>query len=285
MDAAERNTTIDTLQDVFTSLTELGSSLTDEQWKTPTDLPNWTVQDNLSHLVAIERMLEGLPGTDHLASETAHVRNPIGESNENEVDARRALTGAVVLREWNEITETRMATLRSADDAYFDAAAMTPTGPGTVADFLHVRVLDCWVHEQDMRRVLGLPGHDSGRAAEHTVDRLIRTIPIVVGKRAGAPEGSTVVIELTGPVHRSVVATVTDGRARLVDTVPTTVLTTLTMDSNTFVCVATGRRTAEVTVRADGVDSLAPDPDQRRVTVEGDTALGTAVADALNMMI
>lgn len=281
MDATERNATIDTLDDVFNSLSELGSRLTEDQWKSPTDVPRWTVQDNLSHLVAIERVLEGLPGTDHRANDTSHVRNPIGEANEHEVDVRRSMSGAAVLDEWREITARRMATLRSADDAYFDAPAMTPTGPGTTADFLHIRVLDCWVHEQDMRRAVGIPGHDNGRAAAHTIGRLIRTIPIVVGKRAGTPEGGTVVIRLTGPVEQTITCTVTDGRARLVDQTPEAVLCTLSMDSNTFTCLATGRRTA--VIATDGSD--AADPDQRRVRVEGDVALGTAVAEALNMMI
>jgi uncharacterized protein (TIGR03083 family) len=281
MDRDERNATIDTLEEVFVSLSELGADLTEEQWKTPTDLPHWSVQDNLSHLIAIERMLEGLPGTAHRASATDHVRNPIGEANENEVDARRSLSGAEVLTEWRDITARRMATLRSADDAYFAAEAMTPTGPGTVADFLHIRVLDCWAHEQDMRRALGRVGHDDGRAAALTIDRLVRTIPIVVGKRAGTPEGGTVVIRLVGPIERTIVATVVDGRARLGTEVPADALTTLTMDSTTFTCLATGRRRAVISTG----DVTMPDPDQFRVRVDGDIALGTAVADSLNMMI
>lgn len=40
--------TIDKLESVFTSLTALGEQLTEEQWKTPTQLPGWTVQDRKS---------------------------------------------------------------------------------------------------------------------------------------------------------------------------------------------------------------------------------------------
>ncbi|MFN5603525.1 MAG: maleylpyruvate isomerase N-terminal domain-containing protein, partial [Actinomycetes bacterium] len=134
----------------FASLSELGAQLTESDWKTPTDCPGWTVQDNLSHLVGIERVLNGLPGTSHRAPASGHVKNPIGEANENEIDSRRGLSGAQVLAEWNEIATARLNTLRNADEAYFAVEAMTPTGPGTVADFLHIRVLDCWVHEQDM---------------------------------------------------------------------------------------------------------------------------------------
>ncbi len=205
---------LDTLESTFRSLSALGAGLSEDQWKTATDLPAWTVQDNLSHLVAIERVLQGHDGTAHRATETGHVRKPIGESNENEVDARRSLSGAAVLAEWDAIVAERMATLRLPTTST-SRSGDDPTGPGTLADFLHIRILDCWLHEQDMRRALGLPGHQDGPAAEHTIDRLIRTIGIVVGKRADTPEGDTVVIDLTGPVHRTITATVVDGRAQV----------------------------------------------------------------------
>lgn len=260
--------TIDKLEEIFTSLSRLGATLTESQWKTPTQLPGWTVQDNLSHMVGTERSMEGLPSTPHRADEKKWIRNPIGAANENEVDSRRAMSGAEVLAEWNEIAARRIATLRGADDAYYAVEAMTPTGPGTRADFLHIRVLDCWMHEQDMRRTLGLPGHQSGPAAEHTVDRLIRTIPIVVGKRAGTPEGGTVVIEITGPVERRVVTTVVEGRAQI--GVEGNILATVRMDSDTFIQLAGGRATH---TEATGWST------------EGDTALGERVVANFNMMI
>ncbi|MFM9036942.1 MAG: maleylpyruvate isomerase family mycothiol-dependent enzyme [Actinomycetota bacterium] len=263
--------TIDKLAKCFASLSSLGAQLTEDQWKSPTDCPGWTVQDNLSHLVGIERILNGLPATPHKAAAAAHVKNPIGEANENEIDARRGSTGAEVLAEWNEIATARLATLRSADDAYFAVEAMTPTGPGTVADFLHIRVLDCWVHEQDMRRAVGLPGHLSGPAAEHTIDRLIRTIPIVVGKRAGTPDGHSVVLDITGGVQRHIICSVADGRASIGTIEPEAPLARLTMDTETFLILATGRR--------------APETLLGEVELAGDVALGNKIVAALNMMI
>jgi len=263
--------TIDKLAACFASLTDLGSRLTESDWKTASDCPGWTVQDNLSHLVGIERVLNGLPATSHRAPDSPHVKNPIGEANENEIDSRRGMSGTEVLVEWNEIAAARLNTLRTADEEYFAQAAMTPTGPGTVADFLHIRVLDCWVHEQDMRRAVGKPGHLSGPAAEHTIDRLIRTIPIVVGKRAGTPDGATVVIDITGGVHRHVICTVTSGRAAITDVEPEAPLASITMDVETFLVLATGRRTA---------DQMAD-----RVSYAGDVIHGHKVTSALNMMI
>lgn len=268
--------TIDKLAECFAAISDLGAQLSETDWKTPTDLAGWTVQDNLSHLVGIERILEGLPGTSHKAAPAGHVKNPIGEANENEIDSRRHLSGAEVLAEWNEIADRRLNTLRAADADYFAAPAMTPTGPGTLADFLHIRVLDCWVHEQDMRRAVSRPGHLGGPAAEHTIDRLIRTIPIVVGKRASTPEGASVVIDITadpreGGVSRHIVCTVRDGRAVVSTTESDAVLARLSMDTETFLLLATGRRPfAEV---------------RERVTLSGDRSHAQRVAEALNMMI
>ncbi len=263
--------TIDKLADTWRATSELGATLTEEQWKTPTDLPGWTVQDNLSHLVAIERVLQGLPATEHRAADLSVVRNPIGEVNEHEVDARRGRTGAEVLAEWDEIVALRLQTLRQADEASFEQPAMTPTGPGTVADFLHIRVLDCWSHDQDMRRALGLVGNNDTPAAAHTIDRLTRTLGIVVGKRAGTPDGQAVVVELTGPVERRLVFEMRDGRAQGVDQPTAPPVATVRLDSDTFATLALGRRSADTLID--------------RIDLEGDTALGRRIVDQLNMMI
>jgi len=263
--------TIAKLDETYRSISRLGASLDETQWKLPTDLPGWTVQDNLAHLIGTERSLQGLGTTGHVSPPVEYVKNPIGLFNEHEVDARRSSSGADVLAEWDELIELRLQTLRAADDEYFDAPAQTPTGPGTVADFLHIRILDCWSHEQDMRRAVGIPGGFDGGSAAHTIDRLVRTLPIVIGKRAGTPEGSAVAVDITGPVERHLLYEVRDGRAGLVGASSAGPLATIGLDSETFAVLALGRRSA-----ADLAD---------RITIEGDVALGTRVVDQLNMMI
>ena len=263
--------TLDKLAECFDALDSLGAELTEQQWKTPTQLPGWTVQDNLSHIIGTERVLAGLPDTEHRAADLSVARNPIGEMNEHQVDARRSLTGAEVFAEFRDVARMRMEQLRTADEAYFARESFTPTGPGTVADFLHIRVLDCWTHEQDMRRALGMPGHRGGPAAEHTIDRLIRTVPIVVGKRAATPEGRWVRIAVTGGVERTIDCLVTEGRAAVVESAPGEPMATMSMDSDVFLQLATGRA---------GIDELGA-----AVTVTGDAAHAHRVLVAFNMMI
>jgi uncharacterized protein (TIGR03083 family) len=261
--------TIDVLEQCWRSLSALGSSLTEAEWKTATDLPGWSVQDNLSHLVGIERMMQGFAATEHRCPTPDYIRNPIGQMNEHEVDARRSCTGEAVLVEWNDLVAIRLQTLRNADDAYFAQPAITPTGPGTIADFLQVRVLDCWLHEQDMRRATGRAGNLSGNAAEHTVDRLIRTIPIVVGKRAATPEGGAVVININDGVARHLVCEVQNGRAVFVTEPSATPLATINLSTESFIVLAAGRRTSEAV----------------SATVAGDRELAERVLGQLNTMI
>jgi uncharacterized protein (TIGR03083 family) len=266
--------TIDKLAECFAALSDLGAQLSETDWAAPTDLPGWDVKDNLAHIIGTERGLQGLPFTAHRSPTRDYVRNPIGEAGEHEVDARRGMSGAEVLQEWNQLAALRLGTLRAADDAYFAREMINPTGPGTLADFLHVRVLDCWVHEQDMRRAVHRPGHLGGPAAEHTIDRLLRTVPIVVGKRAATPEGRAVAFHITadpalGGVVRDLVCEVQNGRAAVVATPQQPPLATITIGTEGFLVLATGRRTA----------------DQVTATIEGDQELGRAVLGKFNMMI
>ncbi len=268
MDAAR---TTDLLEETWRATIALGHDLTADEWELPTDCPGWTVKDHVSHLIGTERMLQELPPADADPGPRTYVKNAIGELNEREVESRRGRSGTEVLAELEELVALRLATLRGADAAYFTQERMTPTGPGTMLDFLGIRILDCFVHEQDIRRAVGRPGHLGGGPAEHTIDRLIRTLPIVVGKRAAAPEGSMSIITIDGPVERTIPVAVEGGRAKVVEDVEHDPLVTVAMDTETFLVLAVGRQDAQA--RAD------------RITITGDEALGRAIAANLNMMI
>lgn len=242
---------IDTLVGVWGALSEIGAPLAEADFKAPVGLPGWNVQAVYSHVIGTERMLQGLeiaPPRDPSVA-TPHVRNPIGHLIENEVALRAGRRGAEVLAEWNELKALRVRTLREAGPEYFAQPMMTPTGPGTMADFLALRILDCWVHEQDLRWGLGLAPTLSGAAAEHTVDRLCRTIPMVVGKRAEAPDGAAVRItiapERDGEVARDLFVEVHDGRARYVDAPAGTPRASVRFTTAAFVRLANGRGTDE----------------------------------------
>ncbi len=55
-----------------------------------------------------------------------------------------------------------------------------------------------------MRRALDRPGDLDSPAARQALDMMVGVLPYIVGKKVGAPDGSTVVLVLTGPLahHR-----------------------------------------------------------------------------------
>ena len=67
---------------------------------------------------------------------------------------------------------------------------------------MRIRAFDCWLHEQDIRDAVGRPGGEEGPAAEAALDEIAAALGYVVGKKAGAPQGSRVRFELTGPAAR-----------------------------------------------------------------------------------
>jgi uncharacterized protein (TIGR03083 family) len=264
---------VDALDEVWTRLATLGADLTEEEWKRPTDVPGWSVQDNLTHLTDLEAMILGRPAPDHTPPEgLVHVKNDPGVRNERFVDSRRAWSGADALAEFRELTAERIAGLRALDTAGFDADSWTPQGPGTVRTLLPFRIFDSYAHEQDMRRAVGRPGDTDGRAAELTLDTMGTAMPFVVGKKVGAPDGSTVVFSLTDPLARVVAIQVADGRAKPVEPAPDDPAVRLTMSTVTFERLGCGRVDPDAVL------------DAGEVTVTGDQELGRRIVAEMNYM-
>lgn len=227
---------VQALADTWTSIADLGESLSEADWKRPSGCPGWTVQDNVSHLIDYESFALGRPRPDHTVGDAGHLKNDMGRMNEIGVDVRRTRTGAEVLAEFRDVTDERLARLRSVTESKLDEEAQTPIGPGTVRDLLTLRVMDSWSHEQDIRRALGRPGHEGGRAAGITVAYLGQFIG--VARRRGGVEGAVRFVIGEGP-------TITKGEGDPV--------VTLHMDAPTFVALCGGRADAPAAdVRVDG---------------------------------
>jgi uncharacterized protein (TIGR03083 family) len=241
----------------------LAKAFTAEEWRLPTDLPGWSVQDIVSHIVGTEILLLGEdPAGGHvLDEEPPHVRNDLGRLIEPGVDARRGRAGGDVLTELEDVLDRRLEQL-----AEIDPAQPTPA-PGTnrliaYAEFMMTRAFDCWAHEQDIRRAVGRPGNLDAPAAGCARRALEPGLPMIVAKRAGAGKGTTVVFEISEPLpFTSRVQVGDDGRGRLVDQAAAggeAPGVTLRMDWETFVRLAAGRcGPGDVTVATDGDADLA----------------------------
>jgi uncharacterized protein (TIGR03083 family) len=261
------------LQEVWDDIASVSEGLTDEEWSRPTDCPGWSVRDHVAHMIGTENMLLGVQPPPGVAPEGAHIRNDIGKFNEQWVASYRERTPAELLDDFRAVTAKRLEELRALPSEKWDEEGFTPEGPGPYRQFMEIRVFDCWYHDQDMREALGRPGFVEGPVADVSLDRIPRKgLPYVVGKKAGAPQGSSVVFDISGqpPI---VAAIVVEGRAALAETPPPNPSVTLQMDRRVFARLAGGRWSGD---RA---------RDEGGVTVVGDTALGNQVLDNMAFTI
>ncbi len=264
---------IDKLEAVWTSMARLCRGFTEKDWKRPTDCPGWSVQDHLSHIVGSESWLLGRPVPDHKPMDMSHVKNEVGAKNEVEVDWRRPRPGARILEEFQEVTGERLALLRASDPDYFDEPTETPIGIRERREFIRIRIFDSWVHEQDIRRAVSQPGHLEGPVAEHSMGRLVMAMPFVVGKKAQAPDGSSVIFDITGGAGRVLTVGVEGKRARELAIAPEMPTVCLTMDVETFACLGCGRWDPGQTLSSG------------KVAIAGDRALGETIVHQMNFMI
>jgi uncharacterized protein (TIGR03083 family) len=255
---------VDLLARTWESLDPLLAELSEEEWKSPTECPGWSVQDNVSHLIDYESRALGRPGPEHEVGDLPHLKNPMGSSNEIGVDWRRQFSGAEMLAEFREVMAARREQLSALTADDLTEEVQTPVGPGTLADMLQLRLMDTWTHEQDIRRAVGRPGHATGAAADGAVAYFTKLLPYVVGKKAGAPDGTTVVFEVD---DRVIPIEVTGGRARTAELAPEAATVRLRMDTTTFAALVGGRTTS-----LDGV------------TLTGDTDLGQRVVTNMGVM-
>ncbi len=235
---------------VWSSMSSLCAGFSDDQWKLPTDCPGWSVQDQLSHTVGIESSMLGTPAPDHTPTESSHVKNAVGASNEVQVDWRRRWPGSRVLAEFNDVTAKRREALAAMIEADFEVEEETQRGTTSMADRLGIRVFDAWVHEQDMRRAVDMPGNFDGPVAEYAMERMTEVIPFVVGRRAGAPDGASVVFRISVPFALDFAIAVADGRASRVPDEPEHPTVTLSMSSVDFLRLCAGRVDPDVALNA-----------------------------------
>lgn len=106
-------------------------NLSVEQWNTPSPCPGWTVHDVLAHLVDTARM-----------SRSGFVRRMIAARFDFDRDNAKG-----VARERRTDPVATLAAMRAARDL-----TLTPTAPRAT------RLVEAFVHGEDIRRPLGIPG-------------------------------------------------------------------------------------------------------------------------------
>ena len=250
-------------------------ALSEAQWQETTPLPGWCVHDVVAHVIGTESMLQGVgtPEADIDVSTLKHVRNDIGVLNERWVRKLRGVGSAELLEMFRVTTAERCTALAELSDDAWNAITATPAGPDSYGRFMRVRVFDCWMHQHDIRDALERPATEAdlaGPSSRLALDEVAASMGFVVGKLGGAPDGSRVAIELTGPLQRTINVDV-QGRARVVDEFDAEPTSTITLDGLLFTRLAGGRTTP------------ARHPDA--VTYGGDEAVGRRIVEHLNYVI
>lgn len=254
------------LREVWGRLERLCGQLTDAEWDRPTDCPSWTVRDQLAHIVGTEVQLAGEAPPPALDRRPDHVRNDLGAFNEAWIESLRGLAVPELVSRFSAVTERRLDQLGAMTDDELLVETDSPVGRTHYHRFMGVRVMDCWVHEQDIRLAVERPGGLRGGAAEASVERLLHSLGYVVGKRVAPPDDTVVVVRLDGPVHRERAVRVSGGRATPVE-VPERPTSVVVTDSGTFARLAAGRWSAGHAVEA-GLVEFGADAELGRSVVD-----------------
>ncbi|WP_435747237.1 maleylpyruvate isomerase family mycothiol-dependent enzyme [Nocardioides sp. SYSU DS0663] len=250
--------------------THLLEKVPDEQWSTPTDLAGWDVRAVAAHVAHLEKVLAtGVEETTQepiRLGEPAHVTSMMGCYTEIGPANRRTATPDQLIMEIREAATARHTALLA--DPPTDGAAHPERVfggvPWTWEKMLRNRPLDVWMHEQDVRRAVDMPGGMDSRAAQHTADYLAESLGYVLAKRLGAAPGTSLVLELEGSAP--VAFAVDDkGRGEQLAELPTDPTVALAMDRETFVVLAGGRRRAP----------------EGAVRIRGDQVLGARVVEQM----
>jgi uncharacterized protein (TIGR03083 family) len=203
------NQTVQAYTDAWTqsieSISELVAPLPADAWNRATECPGWSVRDIVSHVIAVESELLGDPRPIHsLPRDLRLVTDEFTRYIELPVDKRRCHTSPEMTGELEYTIIRRSRALRTARHEPGDPVRL-PLGPHSrdlpYHELLRMRVFDVWVHEQDLRRALHEPGNLDSAAALIARDQLLAGLPKVVAKLAGAPAGTTVVFDVTGPLE------------------------------------------------------------------------------------
>jgi uncharacterized protein (TIGR03083 family) len=177
-----------------------------------------------------------------------------------------------MIAEFRAITGQRLTELRSLAPEAWNQIGFTPEGEAPYRRFMEIRVFDCWEHEQDIRRATNRPGHLDGPVAAHSVREVTSKLGYIVGKKAAAPDGTTVVFDIVGPLPM-ILPVFVDGRARLLDHEPDRRDVTIHLDTEAYNALGCGRWSADAVLA------------QGRATITGDTDLGRRVLDNMAFTI
>ena len=228
----------------------------EEQWGTPTDLAGWDVRAVASHTAHLEGILAGAPEETADVGEPAHVTGFMGLYTEIGVVNRREASPDAIINEIRAAATTRHTALlerpahgrarrcrrRSSAACRGTGAPCSATGRSTSGCTSRTSAVPSAARAAWTRR-----------RRRHTAEYLAESLGFVLGKKVGAPAGTTLVLEMEGSAPFAF-AINDAGRGERLPEPPDDPTVTLRMDRESFIRLAGGRCDAEpgaVTVEGD----------------------------------
>jgi uncharacterized protein (TIGR03083 family) len=173
---------VDAWRQTFHASLTLAGELSPTDLAERTGCPLWTVGDIYTHLIDAETgvLADPVAGPPPVRATRPDPDRPLVDRM-RDVYALRSeqMSGLTVPAEGAEPTGARQASERR----------------------LRMRVLDCWVHEQDIRVAVGRPGNLESPAGRMVHVMFRESLPHTIAGRSGAPEGSRIRFEVVaGPL-------------------------------------------------------------------------------------
>jgi uncharacterized protein (TIGR03083 family) len=239
------------------AISELVAPLVEGEWNRRTPCPGWSVRDLVSHLIGLDCEMLGDPRPIHtLPRDLFHVTNESQRYMEMQVDVRRHHTSPEMTSELEYTVIRRNRQLRN-ETRDPGTKVRSPFGTDlTLEESMRTHAFNVWVHEQDLRAALGVPGNLDSPGAQVARDVLLAALPKVVAEDAEAPRSSAVVFDVHGPVEflRTIRIDI-QGRGTLETAPALGPAASFALDWETYVRLACGRVTTEAVadrVKADG---------------------------------
>jgi uncharacterized protein (TIGR03083 family) len=249
------------------------SGLPTEAWLAPTACPGWTVKDLAAHLLAVD--FQNLShGRDHYPS-SPFTATPgwdelvdfINRWNEEWVRAARRLSPHVLIELLAFGGERTLAYFASLD-SLAPGPVVSWAGLDPAPSWLHVarEYTERWVHQEQIREAVGVPGLRRRRLFHPVLDTFIHALPRTY-RDVPAPDDSHLELVIAGEAGGSWSLVRQGGRWDLFEDVHLEPTSIVTLDEDTAWRLFTR-----------GIDR---DAARARITLAGDGALGSVMLDTV----
>jgi uncharacterized protein (TIGR03083 family) len=255
---------LDLFDEERASLLDVLASLDDAGWAAPTVCEGWSVKDIAAHVIADDF---GAVSSGRDGYKAAWFNGPwdellafINRQNETWVQAMRRLSPQLVIDLLRFSGERAFAVYRSRDLTSI-GPSVDWAGPEPAPMWLHIarEYTERWLHGQQIRDALGLPGLYEPRLFAPVLATFVRALPYTY-RDVPAEDGTHVRLVATGDAGGTWSIVMRDGRWQLYEFVETEPRAVLTIDQETAWRLFTR--------------GITPDVARARVTLGGDIALG-----------